>query len=53
MGCVEGLSKKEKVKKTHGHRQLCDNVEGKGSWRDVEQGTEGINGAGRRLDLGW
>ena len=29
------------------------NASGKGAWREVEEGEGGINGGGRRLDLGW
>ena len=48
---VEGLSKEEEKKeKTQGHRHQCGDCCG---WAAVEEGKEGINGDGWRLDLGW
>ena len=49
---VKGLSKEIK-RNTHGHRQQYGNCQREGRWREVEEDKGGINGDGRRLDLGW
>ena len=42
-----------KRKRTHRRRQQSGDSRGKGSWEEVEEGTGGINGDGRRRDLRW
>ena len=49
---MEGLSKKEKKRKTHGHRQQCGDCQGE-VMREVDKGIEEINNDGRRPDFGW
>ena len=49
---VKGLST-EKKRKTHGHRQQYSDCQREGGVREFEEGKEGLNGDGRRLDLGW
>ena len=44
---VEGLSKKKKKERTHGHEPQCGDYRGQG-WVEVEEGMGGINCDGQK-----
>ena len=50
---VNGIKQKPKQKTSHRHKKQYDDSQREMGWGEVEEGTEGINGDGRRLDLRW
>ena len=44
---------KQRKRKTYRHRQQSGDYQREKGWGEVEEGTGGLNGVGRRLDLRW
>lgn len=47
----EGIKQRQKT--LHRHKQQCGDNQMEKGWREVNEGKGGLNGDGKRLDLGW
>ena len=52
-GLGRWVKKLTELTKTHRHRQQYGNYQMERGWRQVEEGKEGINGDGKKLEFGW